>query len=172
MDRHYYSVPYQLTRERVEVRMTATIIECIHKGRRVASHVRSYKRGGFTTDPSHRPKSHQRSEWPPSRLVQWASTIGPQTEAFIKKLLENKPHPEQGYRSCLGVFRLANRYEKERIERACERALAVRAFSSRSVNSILKTGLDSQPLPLLQPQTNSTNSSLEHENIRGADYYN
>lgn len=172
VDRHYYSVPYQLCRQRVDVRMTATTIECLHKGRRVASHLRSYKPGGFTTDPSHRPKAHQRTEWPPSRLIRWASTVGPQTEALVEKILEHRPHPEQGYRSCLGIIRLSKRYDKERLERACQRALFVQTYTYRSVDSILKTGLDSQPLPRPAAPPTTPELQQDHENIRGSDYYN
>ena len=166
-DRHYYSVPYQLTGKRVDVRATATIVECLYKGKRVASHVRSYRKGGFTTDPAHRPKSHQRMKWPPSRLVRMASVIGPNTEAMVKEVLERKKHPEQGYRACMGVLRLGKRFGRDRLEAACARAITIQAYTYRSIESILKTGLDAQPLE--QPQ--QTELALDHENIRGPGYY-
>jgi len=167
--RHLYSVPYQLVGQRVDVRATATIVEVFHKGRRVASHLRSSVRGRFTTDPAHRPDSHRRyAEWTPSRLLHWAEKIGPETAALIEEILRRKPHPEQGFRSGLGVLRLAARYGARRVESACRRARALAAPSYRSVQSILKTGLDSQPMALPPP---SPPTSPDHEHIRGPQYY-
>jgi transposase len=170
VDRHYYSVPYQLIHEKVEVRLTGTTVEIFLKGRRVASHLRSYLPGKHTTMREHMPKSHQKHlEWTPSRLIQWAGTIGPQTQKLISFILENRPHPEQGYRSCLGVLRLEKRYTPKRLEAACARALAFKAYSYRNVESILKNGLDQQPLAPSSPQTPLP--LLEHENLRGKQYY-
>ena len=147
VDRHYYSVPYQLIHEKVEVRLTDTTVEVLLKGRRVASHLRSYLPGKHTTLSEHMPKSHQKYlQWTPSRLIRWAGTIGPQTQKLLTFILENRPHPEQGYRSCLGVLRLRKRYSPERLEAACARALAFKAYSYKNVESILKNGLDQQPL--------------------------
>lgn len=168
-DRHYYSVPYTLTRKRVDVRATATTVECFHKGKRVASHRRSFRVAGFTTEHAHRPKAHQRyAEWSPSRIVRWANTVGPCTTAVVETIMARRPHPEQGFRACLGVLRLGKRYSNERLERACARAQATGAFSYRSVQSILKIGLDSQPLS----QPKQTEPSLDHGNVRGPSYYN
>ncbi len=166
---HYYSVPYQLVGHRVDVRATTRIVEAFHKGRRVASHLRSHKRGGFTTDPAHRPASHRRyAEWTPSRLIRWAEKIGPQTAAVVEETLRRLPHPEQGFRSSLGLIRLSKRYGTERLEAACRRARAIASPSYRSVRSILKNGLEQQPLPLLSTEPPTP---ITHENIRGADYY-
>ena len=100
IDYHYYSVPYQHTGERIDVRLTATTVENFLRGRRIASHLRSYFRGRHTTDPGHRPESHRRHlEWPPERLVSWAETTGPETAALVKGIMEARPHPEHGYRS-------------------------------------------------------------------------
>jgi transposase len=168
-DNHYYSVPYQLVGKRVDVRATPTIIEVFHKGHRVASHQRSLRSGGFSTDPTHRPPAHRHyAEWSPSRLVRWAEKIGPQTAALVRAVLERRPHPEQGFRSSLGILRLATRYSPERLERASERALAIGALSYRSVHSILKANLDRQPV--LAPEHDSQ-LPLAHENIRGSEYY-
>lgn len=164
---HYYSVPHALVRKKVDVRATWTTVELLHNGKRIASHRRSFQRGRHTTDPTHRPKSHQRYEWSPSRIVRWAESVGPHTAALCQSILERRQHPEQGYRSCLGIIRLGKRYDKERLERACLRALTVKACSYRSVASILKTNLDSQPLQ----QTEMKTLTIEHENVRGADYY-
>jgi transposase len=170
VDRHYYSVPYQLIHEKVEVRLTGTTVEVFLKGHRVASHLRSYVAGKHTTLLEHMPKSHQKFlEWTPSRLIHWAGTIGPQTQKLVTFILNNRPHPEQGYRSCLGVLRLQKRYTPERLEAACARALAFKAYSYKNVESILKKGLDQQPLATTPPQTRLP--LLEHENLRGKEYY-
>ncbi len=170
VDHHYYSAPYQLIHQVLDVRFTDTLIQIFFKGRRVASHRRSHHRGGYTTLPEHMPKAHQKYlEWTPSRLIQWAGTIGPQTQKLLGFILENRPHPEQGYRSCLGVLRLKDRYSSERLEAACARALAVKAYSYKNVESILKNGLDRQPLDRSSSQTRLP--LLEHENLRGRQYY-
>lgn len=170
LDHHFYSTPYQLVHEEVWARLSALTVEIFHRGVRLTSHVRSYKRGHFTTKHEHRPKSHQRhAEWTPSRIIQWAGSIGPQTQALATAILAERPHPEQGYRSCLGVLRLAKRYGNERLEAACARALAVRARSYRHVASILKNGLDRVALP--EPAVQVQGELALHENIRGNDYY-
>jgi transposase len=165
---HYYSVPHALVREQVDVRITTSVIEILHGGRRVAIHVQSPKKGGFTTEPGHRPKAHQKHlEWTPSRIVAWAEKTGPRTGELARRILESRPHPEQGYRACLGLMRLGTTYTAERLEAACDRALRIGGHSYRSVKSILQNGLDRVPLepetPLALPQ--------EHEHVRGSAYY-
>jgi len=165
---HLYSVPYQLQRAQVDVRITSDTVEIFHDGRRMAVHRRGRTRGGFTTDPAHRPKSHQKYlEWTPSRLIRWAEQTGPRTAELVQRILEARPHPEQGYRACLGLLRLGERYTAGRLEAACARALHVGALSYRSVKSILSTGLDQLPLEeqttLVLPQN--------HEHVRGGAYY-
>jgi len=168
VDHHYYSVPYQLVRQRCEIRLTASTVEVILRGRRVASHRRSHVRGGHTTLAEHMPESHRRHlEWTPSRIVRWAQNAGPQTAALVDEIMRSRPHPEQGYRSCLGVMRLGKRFGNDRLEAACTRAVAIRAFSYRSVESILRTGLDRQPLLAPLPTT----PSRPHDHVRGPDYY-
>jgi len=165
---HYYSVPYALIHELVDACLTATTVELFHRGQRVAAHVRSVVRGRHTTEPAHMPKAHQHHlEWTPSRLITWARTIGAQTAALVEAILADRPHPEQGYRSCLGILRLAKRYGPDRLEAACARAGSVDARSYRHVDSILKHGLDrlarpAVPLALLLPT---------HEHLRGPEYY-
>lgn len=170
VERHYYSVPYQLVGKRLDVRTSATTVEVFFKGNRVASHLRSSKVGGFTTTPAHMPESHRRhAEWTPSRMIAWAEKTGPETAAFAKRLIELRPHPEHGYRSILGVIRLAKHYEADRIEAACRRAIAINAYSYASVRSILENGLDRQPLPAetdVQPK-----HRRHHKNVRGGGYY-
>ena len=169
VDRHYYSVPYQLVRKQVDIRLTTSTVEVLFKNRRVASHKRSYHRGGFTTLREHMPKSHQRYlDWTPSRIIRWAGRNGPKTEKLVTQIMESRPHPEQGFRSCLGIMRLAKRYCPERLEGACARALAIKTYSYRSVESILKNGLDQKPL--LFDQTEDQRSAT-HPNIRGKHYY-
>jgi transposase len=167
-DRHYYSVPYQLAHEQVEVRATESTIEVIHRHRRVASHRRSYRRGQHTTDPAHMPSAHRRhAEWTPSRIVAWAETIGTNTAELAVHILRSRRHPEQGYRSCLGIMRLVETYGPERLEKACARALRVDARSYKSVKAILKGNLDQAPV-----ETNDRRSlPRSHANLRGREYY-
>jgi transposase len=170
VDHHYYSVPYQLVREKLDVRFTATSIEVFFKGRRIASHPRSYRKGAHTTLREHMPKSHQRYlEWTPSRLIRWAGQIGPHTQDLVAFILEHRPHPEQGFRSCLGLFRLGKTYSPERLEAACARAVQMKAYSYKNVESILKKGLDRQPL--MSPSSQTPLPLLEHANLRGKEYY-
>jgi len=170
VDHHYYSVPYQLVHEKVDARFTDTSVEVFFKGRRVAFHRRSSRKGGHTTLREHMPKTHQKYlEWTPSRFIRWAGQIGPQTQNLARLILESRPHPEQGYRSCLGLLRLEKRYSTQRLEAACARALAFKAYSYKNVESILKNGLDRQSLVTNSPQTPLP--LLEHENLRGREYY-
>jgi transposase len=168
VDKHYYSVPYSLVGETVDYRLTASVVELFHKSNRVASHPRSYVKGKPTTLKEHMPKAHQRyGEWPPSRLIGWAEKTGPLTATVCAKIMESRPHPEQGYRSCLGLLRLDGKYGAERVEAACKRALAINAPTYKSVESILKGGLDRQELLPAVEQT----SPIEHPHIRGSEYY-
>lgn len=165
---HYYSVPYQLTREKVEVRLTERTIEVFHKGKRVASHPRSFTRGLATTTHDHRPASHKAYlEWTPSRIVAWAEETGPATASLVEEIMRSKPHPEMGYRSCLGIIRLSKKFGGDRVEAASERALACRAFFYKSVKSILSAGLDR-----IDEQDGTRPAIPAHENVRGPDYYN
>ncbi len=169
VDKHYYSVPWRLVGEEVEVRMTRSAVEVLHQGKRVASHPRSYMRGAATTCCAHRPASHRAHlEWTPSRIVSWAAETGEATARLVERIMAEKPHPEMGYRACLGIIRLSKRYGPERVEAAAARALSAGAASYRSVKSMLASGLDRgreeedgerPPLP-------------SHPNLRGPDYYN
>ena len=145
-DTRYYSVPYELARQAVEVRATANVVEIFHRGRRVASHVRGYGRQRFFTEPEHMPAAHRAHlEWTPSKLVAWGASIGPPVAELMETILNTRPHPEHGYRACLGLMRLAKRYEPERMVAACQRALQIGSTSYRSVDAILKNGLDKVP---------------------------
>lgn len=168
VDGHFYSVPYQLTGEQVDIALAAGTVEVFFRNRRVASHIRSFVKGGFTTDPAHRPKSHQAHlEWSPSRIVNWAATVGPNTAALVQRILETRRHPEMGYRSCLGIIRLGKEYPIERLEAAALRALRANATSYKSLKSILDNGLDRVPVAPAAP----TQTPTQHVNLRGREYY-
>ena len=168
--KHYYSVPYQLIHEYVDARSTTHTFEIFFKGRRMAAHRRCDLRGRHTTVKEHMPKAHQKYlEWSQSRIVRWAEETGPRTARLVQAVLESRPHPEQGYRACLGVLRLGKTYSPERLEAACARALDIGSISYKAVSSILKTGMDRL--------SDTTDSDLQlelpvdHANVRGPDYY-
>lgn len=169
VDGHYYSVPYRLLRQQIDVRMTAHIVEVFHRGKRVASHVRSHARGRQSTVTEHLPAQRQQYlDWTPDRLIRWAQRIGEATGIVIERMIAARKHPAQAYRSCLGILRLGKAYSDARLECACRRALSFNAMSYRSIESMLKTGMDQKPLPAATP----TQVSLPlHENVRGPAYY-
>ena len=170
VDHHYYSVPFPLLRERLDVRLTATTVEAFHKGQRVAAHARSYVRGGYTTLKEHMPPEHRRyAEWSPSRFIQWAGKTGTATAQVVEKILASRTYPEQAYRSCMGIMRLSQHYEPARVEAAARRALHFNACSYRSMRSILASGLDA--CSLAEPEARQAPLPL-HENIRGQGFYN
>ena len=167
VERHVYSVPYQLVREQVEVRYTTHTVEIFHRDKRVASHRRRYDRQPSTL-PEHMPSAHRaHAEWTPSRLIRWAEKVGPATGKLVSRILESRPHPEQGYRACLGIMQQGRRYGNIRLEAASNRALALGSCRYRTVSNILAAGQDRLPL---EPPT-ETNPTPAHANIRGADYY-
>ncbi|WP_332745310.1 IS21 family transposase [Hydrogenophaga sp.] len=167
-DAHYYSVPHALVGTTVEMRITDSLLECFAANQRVACHALSHKRGAHSTTAEHMPASHRAHlQWTPGKLIDWGKRIGVSTAAVVTWQLEHRPHPEQGYRACLGLQRLARQYTPARLEAACTRALAIRSPTYRSVASILKNGLDRQP-SLFTPATPPLPA---HENVRGPDYY-
>jgi transposase len=169
-DSNFYSVPYALVGEVVEVRSTPATVEIFHRGQRIASHLRGHSHGKAITIAEHRPKSHQAHlEWTPSRMVNWAGKTGPYTAQLFERILADKPHPEMGYRSCLGLIRLTNRYSAERMEAAAQRALLTGACRYKSVKSILENSLDREPLPQQDPPAAS--QPVRHDNLRGAEYF-
>lgn len=168
VERHYYSVPYQLVHQQVDVRLTAQCVECFVKGKRVSSHRRSSLPGQHTTQTAHMPKAHQQYvEWTPERLVRWAEQTGPATAHVITTILASRAHPQQGFRSCLGILRLGKTYGAHRLEAACQHAQGLAAYAYKSVASILHHGLDQHPLP---PERASP-PIITHANIRGPHYY-
>ncbi len=165
---HYYSVPYQLVKKELDARITEHTVECFYQSKRIASHVRSHRKGGHTTVREHMPKSHQQyGDWSPKRLIQWAAKTGPATAQTITAVLSSRQHPQQGYRSCLGILRLGKGYGEDRLEAACARALLLGTCRYKSIESILKHGLDHKPIPEQQ----ELNLPEDHDNIRGPNYY-
>lgn len=165
---NYYSVPHALIHQAVELRITRHMLEVLAKGKRVASHPRSHRKGHYATLAEHMPAAHRaHAEWSPGKLLTWAASVGSSTAELVKRLLMEKKHPEQGYRACLGLMRLTRNHGKTRMEAACERALAVGAHRYRSVASILENGLDRQPVLPQQAET----ALPDHLNVRGPDYY-
>ncbi len=168
VDGHYYSVPYTLVKQALEARLTEQTVECFHHRQRVASHVRSSLKGRYTTLAEPMPTAHRAyAEWTPERLVRWAEQTGPATAGVVGHLLANRPHPQQGFRSCLGILRLGERYGVERLEAACTRALRLQACRYQSIASILQRGLDREAPAQPQPHALPT----VHDHLRGAEYF-
>ena len=162
-------MPYRLIREQLDARITERTIELFCKGERVAVHLRGGGRGRHTTIAEHMPSAHRRyADWTIERIRADAAAIGPNTAKLTALILESRPHPEQGYRACIGILRLARLYGAERLEAACDRGLDIGARSYGSIQSILKHGLDRRPPP--EP-TAQGQLLLDHPNIRGARYY-
>lgn len=170
VDGHYYSAPHRLLRQQVEARVTARTVELFHKGERVAVHVRGGLRGRHTTLTEHMPQAHRRhAEWTIERIGRDAAAVGPSTAALTAIVLESRPHPEQGFRACLGILRLLRTYGRDRLEAACARGLEIGARSYGSIQSILQHGLDRQPAPRRPREEDEL--PLLHPNIRGSGYY-
>lgn len=167
IDRHYYSVPWRFAREQVEARITANTIELFRKGERIAVHRRSSGNGRHTTVPEHMPSSHRRfADWTIERISREASAVGPDAALLIEKILADRPHPEQGFRACLGIIRLVKGFGRERVNAACGRALEIGARTYGSVRSILDNRLDQAPAPRA-----ASREPIDHPNIRGPRYY-
>ena len=165
IEKHFYSVPSRLLREEVEARITAKAVEIFHRGKLVAAHARSHRPYRPTTVAEHMPSSHRRyRDWTHERILREAALIGDDTAALVEIILRSRPHPEQGFRSCIGILGLAKRYDAERLDGACARALALGTRSYSSVAAILKNAQEKRPAKPEQP-------SLLHENIRGPGYY-
>ena len=160
-------MPYQLIHKNVDIRATENVVEVFLKGKRVSSHKRDESRGQHSTLPEHMPEAHRKyAEWNPERFIRWAEKSGSSTAQMVKALLSSRKHPEQGYRSSLGLLRLESRYGKERLEAACHRALCFGLHSYKGVKNILDAGLDKVTLEEPAAVTSKT-----HVNIRGTKYY-
>lgn len=168
LEGHYYSVPHRLVGTRIELRITRRTVEAYIGQQRVACHAYSRVRGGYSTTPEHMPASHRaHREWSPQRLIAWGERIGTACGAVVQWQMQHRPHPEQGYRACLGLRRLARQFGDQRLEAACARALAIRSPTYRSIASILNSGLDRHPMPSASPP----DPMPEHDNVRGPTYY-
>jgi len=164
---HYYSVPYQLIKQQLDARITRSTVECFHKGKRIAVHVRcdGY---GHSTIPEHMPNAHRDyAQWTPDRFIRWGRSIGEQTAIATNIIMSKRRHPQQGFRACMGLMSMGRRYSNERLEAACNRAIVTNCVSYKSIKSILKTGLDQQALPEMQ----TSQHIPDHDNIRGPGYF-
>lgn len=168
-EEHYYSVPHQHVGQSVELRITATTVEVLLRRQRIAAHARSAKAGEFTTVAEHMPASHRaHAQWTPAKLIAWGARIGAATAGVVRWQMEHRKHPEQGYRACLGLMRLAREYGQGRLEAACARAQSIRAPYYRSVKSILASGLDRHGS---SPLDGAAAPMPAHDNVRGPGYY-
>jgi len=168
VDHHYYSVPYQHQGKEVEVRLSEKTVEILLKGNRIATHIRSYVPGKHTTREEHRPVKHQDLKWTSSYMVDKGREVGPATADALQRIMDQRKHPELGYRACLGVLRLGKRYSNERLEAACRRAIVMNAATYRSIKSILENSLDRESLdPVEIPAAHAE----VHPNVRGSAYY-
>jgi transposase len=166
-DDHLYSVPYRLVRSKVLIRSTASMIEVFHKGTRVAVHRRSYRKYGRTTNSEHMPSAHRAyAEWTPERLTNWGQKSGVHVAALFDAIMKSRQHPEQGFRSCMGIMRMEKKVGRQRLDAACKRALELHTLNSRSVRTILEHKQESVPL-----ETDEMQFSIHHVNVRGAAYY-
>ena len=167
IERHYYSVPYTLVRQELWASYTASTVEVFHRGKRVAAHRRGSPNRGHTTLPEHMPSSHRRyADWTIQRIMREAAEIGPNATALVEVILREKRHPEQGFRSCRGIVNLVGRFARERVEAACERALAIGTRSFSSVKSILESNLDRK-----RSEKTADGPAIVHDNIRGPTFY-
>ena len=169
VDGFFYSVPHALIRAQVDVRAAARSIEVFHRGHRVAAHQRRYIGRRHGTDPDHMPSAHRRyAEWTPDRFRRWARAIGPDTEGLIIAILANRPHPEQGFRTCLGVLRLFKEIAPARAETVSAHAVAIGALTYKSIASILTNKCDRQPAAA---EAAAETTVIEHPNLRGPGYF-
>jgi transposase len=170
-DGRLYSVPHALVGEQVELRVTNSVVEIFHRGKRVVSHARLWgPKGSTSTLPEHRPRSHREyGAWPPSRIIGWAASIGPSAAALVEQILLGRREPESAYRSCMGLIRSAKGYDRARFNAACKRAIAIGAPTRKSVLAILSRGLDAVEVVDVDPA--QLPLPIHHENVRGGDYY-
>ncbi len=160
-NKHYYSVPYTLIHAEVTLRATERTVEILHKNKAIATHPRSDAPGRYTTQPTHMPIRHQKTlEWSPERFVRWAEDMGPATTQLIQAVLASRLHPEQAYRSCLGILNLASCFDKPSLENACQQGLAAQLLSYREIKGLIENQC-----------ANSSEGLAAHDNIRGEKYY-
>ena len=165
--KHAYSVPNIYVGERVQLEAGERLVRIFFKGECIAQHPRSHRQGGFTTITEHMPLAHQKQRWSPERLMSWGASIGPGTRALVEHLLNSKPHPEQAYKTCLGLLSHERKYTAIRLENACQKALLLNRPNRATVDNLLKNNLEDQPVSEELPT-----APLQHDNIRGANFYN
>lgn len=164
-DKHHYSIPWHFRRKQVSVFYTQTTVEILYKNQRIAFHKRNRMPNGYTTVKEHMPEKHQQqSDWHPQRFINWAHNIGESVEAVIVNVLSKHQHPEQGYKTCLGILNLAKKYGKDRLNKACERAIYFNHCSCKGIKNILENRLENYQEELFTPTS-------AHANIRGNQYY-
>jgi len=170
-ERHHYSVPFQLVKEKVDVHQSGNILELYHKGEHVCRHRKQPPNYGYTTTDSHMPPNHRFIKGiNPSWLVFKGGEVGPNTAEVIKTVLKRRQHPEQGYKSSLGILRLADKFSRDRLELSSRRALHFNSISYKSIKAILESSLDGQPLNNDSTSENQFQPA-RHDNIRGEQYY-
>ena len=166
VEKTYYSVPYTLIGQLVDIRYTGSLVEIYHRGKRMASHARIDRPGVFVTENLHMPNEHrQYLEWTPERIKLWGEKIGPHTKELMDMIMEHRSHPEHGFRSCLGIIRLSKTYSPERVENACRRALELQAYNYKSIKSLLERNLENLTV------AERKNIVRLHANVRGSSYY-
>ena len=161
----FYSVPHGLIRQQVDIRATARMIEIFHRGKRIAAHQRRYGGPRFGTDPDHMPSSHRRyAEWTPDRFRRWGASIGPETEGLVTAILASRPHPEQGFRTCLGVLRLYRDLPRERAEAVSARAVEIGGLTCKTITALIATHKSNR-------HSTEPAAVMEHANLRGPGYF-
>lgn len=168
-DKHYYSVPFRYTGKKVLIAYTSRSVEIYFNNLRIASHQRNRNAYGYTTDNTHRPANHQFvTDWTPERFIKWARSISPEVEQIITQILDSRKHPEQAYRTCMGLLNLQKKYNKEDYIKACKKALLINCLTHK----FIKNTLDTKAFNLDSDQELDAIQLTEHENIRGREYYN
>jgi transposase len=164
-ERYFYSVPHSFIRQQVDVRATSRTIGIFLKGKRIAAHQRRYGGARFGTDPNHMPSSHRRyAEWSPERFQRWGASIGPQTEGLMIAILSSRPHPEQGFRTCLGVLNLYREIDAQKAEAVSTRAVEISGLNCKSISALIKT--------YKAPRHSDESAAVgEHANLRGPSYF-
>ena len=164
-DKHYYSVPYRYRGSQVKLVYTHSVVEIFCKNKRIAFHKRDLRPGGYTTHPDHMPSHHKFvSGWNPQRFIHWARNTGEHVEVVVSHVLESRKHPEQAYRVCMGILSLARQYDRQRLDKACKRAISFELYTYKGIKNILEKKLEDYQLDSFEPLPS-------HPNIRGNEYY-
>jgi transposase len=167
IDEHYYSVPFKYINKKVQIIFTKSMVEIYYNHERIACHFRDKKQYGYTTISEHMPSSHQFvADWNPDKFIKWARDIGKPAEEYISKILQSKAHPEQGYKSCIGILSYGKKAGNDRLNAACTRAAYFNSYNYMTIKNILDKGLDKIALEKVEP-----NKVPTHDNIRGSQYY-